>query len=479
MNARNSLIGSPVERLEDLRFLRGRGQYVDDLTFDGLLHAAVLRSQLAHGRVRAIDTAAAGALPGVHAVITAKTLGEQIPNILMHLDVLPELTRFEQPVLASSKVRYVGEPIAVVVADSAAIAEDALEALQADIEALPAVADWAASLAGDVLLHEEHKTNHALTVSAVSGDANRVFAEAPYTRKERFKVQRHTALPMETRGLLADWNAGLGKLTVYGSVKKPFTIRAMLMKMMGLPKEAIDIIESDVGGGFGARGEFYPEDFLIPFASRLTGRPVKWIEDRREHFLAISHAREVDCELEIACRSDGTMLALRGHAYTDMGAYIRPNAVTAPKNLAQVICGPYRVPNVHVEVSMMLTNKTPVGTYRGPGRFEADFCRERLIDLAAEDLGIDRVELRRRNLISGPEIPYALPKLLPYNAAAECDSGDYHITFNRCLKEIGWDEKKDLAGKLIDGRFHGLAVGCYIEGGATGPKENARLVLES
>jgi len=201
-------------------------------------------------------------------------------------------------------------------------------------------------------------------------------------------------------------------------MKVPFAIRALLARLMDLPEESIDAVESDCGSGFGVRGEFYPEDFLIPFAARRLNRPVKWIEDRREHLLATTHAREVECELEIACRKDGVILALRGKAWCDVGAYIRPNAVTAPRNLAQMISGPYRVPHVHMDVAMMLSNKTPSGSYRGPGRFEADFFRERMIDLAAQDLGIDRVEFRRRNLVSEAEIPYALAKILPYGTAA-------------------------------------------------------------
>jgi carbon-monoxide dehydrogenase large subunit len=237
-------------------------------------------------------------------------------------------------------------------------------------------------------------------------------------------------------------------------------------------------VESDCGSGFGMRGEFYPEDFLIPYAARRLGRPVKWIEDRREHLLAITHAREAECELEIACRRDGTILALRERGWSDMGAYIRPNGVTAPRNFAQMIPGAYRIPHVCMDVSMMLTNKTPSGSYRGPGRFEADFFRERMFDLAARDLGIDRVEFRRRNLLTEAEMLWKFSTVLPYGTSGQTDNGDYHVTFERCLAEIGWAEKSKLQGKLVDGRYHGLSIGCYIEGGAMEPKENARLVLE-
>jgi carbon-monoxide dehydrogenase large subunit len=237
------------------------------------------------------------------------------------------------------------------------------------------------------------------------------------------------------------------------------------------------MVENDVGGGFGARGEFYPEDFLIPFAARRTGRPVKWIEDRREHLAATNHARNADCELEIACGRDGTILALRGRARTDQGAYIRTNGPTAARNIAQVLTGPYRIPHVRIDVALMMTNKTPSGTYRGPGRYEADFFRERLIDIAAGELGLDRVEFRRRNLIAEAEMPYRLATVEPLGLGTETDSGDYAMTLDRCLEEIDWNAKAAMQGRLVDGRYRGTAVGCYLEGGASGPKESARLVL--
>jgi carbon-monoxide dehydrogenase large subunit len=239
------------------------------------------------------------------------------------------------------------------------------------------------------------------------------------------------------------------------------------------------MLEYDVGGGFGARGEFYPEDFLIPFAAKVVGRPVKWVEDRRENLMALSHARDAACDLEIACSRDGAILALRGRAYTDLGAYVRTNGATASRNISQIMSGPYRIPHVRMDVTMVVTNKTPSGTYRGPGRFESDFCRERLFDMAAADLGIDRVEFRRRNLIAEADMPYALAKVHVLDIVSECDSGDYQITLDRCLAEFKWAERSKLQGALIDGRYHGIAIGCYLEGGGTGPRENARLVIEA
>jgi carbon-monoxide dehydrogenase large subunit len=478
MRTANSLIGSPIERLEDLRFLRGRGQYVDDLARKDMLHAAILRSSVAHGRIRSIEVTRARALPGVHSVITAKEIGNRVPRVPMRLQPLPDFERFGQPVIAETKVRYVGEAIAVVLADSPGIAEDALGLVETDIEPLPAVADRHASAEDRSLLFEEAGTNLAIRFRAVRGDAAAAFAGAPYVRRERFRTQRHMALPLEPRGLLAEWDAARERLVIYGGAKVLFFNRRTLAKQLGLPEAAIEIVENDVGGGFGARGEFYPEDFLIPFAARLTGRPVKWTEDRRENLMCINHAREAECEVEIACTREGTILGLRGHAYVDVGAYMRTNGAVGARNVAQFMSGPYRIPNIDIDVALQLTNKTPVGTYRGPGRFETDFFRERLFDMVTQDLGLDRVAFRRRNLVSKQEMPYQIATITPFESKDEFDSGDYQATLDRCLDEVNWSEKSKLAGKLIDGRYHGLAVGCFIEGGAAGPKESARIVLE-
>src|SRR5215467_7539237 len=475
---RNTFIGSPVERREDLRFVRGRGEYVDDLDPDGLLHAVILRSGVAHGRVRSIDAAAALKIAGVHAVITARDIPGP-PVIPMRLQPLPEFKPFEQPVIAADKVRYVGEPIAIVLADSTAIGEDALEAIAVDIEALPAVTDREVAEQGASLLFEKQNTNIALKFSAVRGDAAAAFKDAPYRRRERLKTQRHYGLTMEPRGVLAEWDAGAGILRVFGAAKVPFFNRRILSGQLGLPESAIDMVENDVGGGFGARGEFYPEDFLIPFAARHVGRPVKWIEDRRENLMATNHAREAEADIEIACARDGAVLGLRGHTFTDMGAYMRTNGAVGSRNVAQFMSGPYRIENIDIDVSLFMTNKTPVGTYRGPGRFETDFFRERLFDMVAKDLGIDRIEFRRRNLVPEREMPYSIATITPFESKDQFDSGDYQATLDRCLAEIKWSEKAKLQGRLIDGRWHGLALGCFIEGGAAGPKETARVALNA
>jgi carbon-monoxide dehydrogenase large subunit len=419
------------------------------------------------------------AIGGVRAVITAGEIGT-VPRIPLRLQSSPATEPFCQPVIARDRVRYVGEPIAVVLADNPALAEDGVDAITLNVVELPIVADRYISHREDALLFEDAGTNLAIQFTAIHGDADAAFRDADYTRRECFRVQRHTALPLEPRGLLAEWDSAAGRLTVKGAAKVPFFNRRTLAQMMGLSESTVDLIENDVGGGFGARGEFYPEDFLIPFAARHVGRPVIWIEDRREHLIAINHARQMDCEVEIACKRDGTILGLRGDVFVDLGAYVRTNGLIAPRNVVQLFSGPYRIPNIRLNSSALVTNKTPAGTYRAPGRFEGSFFSERLIELAAKDLGIDGVEMRQRNLVTDAEMPYRLARVEPSALAAEteCDSGDYAYVLDRCLAEFGWYEKRKLQGRLIDGRYHGVAVVCFIEGGGIGPRENARLELE-
>ena len=479
MRTANTLIGQPMERIEDLRLLRGKGTFVGDIVRENMLHAVIVRAQVAHGWLNGIDTKAAMAMPGVHAVITAADLGAVTPRVPLRLQPLPELEPFHQPMLATDKVRYVGEPVAVVVADSQAIAEDAHDLVTLDIEALPAITTKATADAGETLLFDEHGSNTALTWHATKGDATKAFADAAYTRKERFRIQRHAAMFMEPRGFVAEWDAIAGKLTVWGAAKVAWNNRKILSDTMGLPEAAIELIEVDVGGGFGSRGEFYPEDYLVPFAAKHLGRPVKWIEDRREHLMSANHAREMECEVEIAATGDGKILALRGHAWTDNGAYLRTNGSVGPRNIAQFMSGPYRIANIDLSTTMFVSNKTPCGTYRAPGRYEGDFVRERMIELMAKDLKLDPVDVRANNLVADAEMPYPLASITPYDSSTELDSGDNHALMEQCLAEFGWAEKVKRQGKLVDGRYHGFAVGCFIEGGAAGPSEDARFVLRA
>ncbi len=458
--------------------MRGRGTFSDDVRAAGQLHAAILRSPVAHGVIRSLDTRAAQAIAGVHRIITSTDIGQPVPTVPVRLFPLPELEPLQAPVIADGKVRYVGEPVALVLADDAAIAEDACDAIALEIDELPVARDRDSRASGPELLFPEHGSNVAITYTSSVGDADLAFTQADYQRRETFYVHRHAAVPMELRALLAEWDVGSGRMVVHGAAKAPFAARAILARLMGLAEDAVDMIEVDVGGSYGARGEFYTEDFLIPFAARLSGRPVKWREDRREHLLTSNHSRDVACTIEIAARKDGTITALRAEALSDVGAYLRTAGLIAPRNVSMFMAGPYKIENYHVTSTVLLSNKTPSGTYRGPGRFEVDFFRERMLDLMAGDLGIDRIELRRRNLVGEADMPYQLPPIAPSPTPSALDSGDYQTTLDRCLADFGWAEKKSVQGQLIDGVYHGIAAGCFVEGGAAGPKETARLAIE-
>ncbi|MBL0420954.1 molybdopterin-dependent oxidoreductase [Ramlibacter sp. AW1] len=473
-------VGQYTQRREDPRLLSGGARFVDDIHLEGMLHASILRSPVAHGRIRGIDRERALVLPGVRAIYTAQDIAAgtaegMVPRVPVRLAGIPELQPFRQPVIAEGIVRYVGEPVAIVIADTPARAEDAAAAIVLDIEALPAVASWEASARGDTLLFAGADSNRAVTYTATKGDAQAV--QGAYRRRETLGVQRHSAQPMETRGLVAEWDDGAGRMVVYGSTKVPFFNRATLADALSLPKDRVDMIEVDVGGGFGVRGEFYPEDFLVPFAARALGRPVKWIEDRLESLLGTNHSREMVAEVEIVCQPDGRILALRGQVKVDAGAYMRTSGPVPSRNVTQFLCGPYDIAHVDVRTEVYLTNKGPIGSYRGPGRFEADFFRERLFDMAASDLGIDPVEFRRINLVKPGQMPYPIAVLDQPRRAEELDSGDYLETLDRCLLEFGWDDKRQLQGRLVDGKYHGMAVGCFIEGGGAGTKETARISI--
>ena len=282
--------------------------------------------------------------------------------------------------------------------------------------------------------------NCASVFNATKGNAADAFRAAHHIQRGAFRVQRMTALPMETRGLLAEWDERDQRLTMSGAAKLPFFNKRAMAAMMKLPEEAVDYIEYDVGGGFGARGEFYPEDYLVAFAARRFGHPVKWIEDRREHLSSIAHSRETDCDIEYAFDKDGILLGIRGSVDVDIGAYVRPNGMTPVRNAVQFLSGPYRVPNIQLEARAYVSNKTPSGTYRGPGRFEGCFFTERMLELAARELKLDPIEIRRRNLVALNEMPYPLANVVPNDGfgVTQCDSGDYSSTFARCsMKRVG------------------------------------------
>ncbi len=472
-----SYIGAPIRRREDVRFLTGRGQYLDDIRLPGMLHAAILRSPHAHARVRSIDASAALALDGVAAVFTYADIADLAKSIPMRVFPLPGLDKYLQTPLSADTVRHAGEAVAVVVAGSRYLAEDAIDLILVDYEPLPAVTDIAEALTDAVVVHPANGTNLAGSAEISVGDVEAAFRDADYVRREEFRTNRHTANPMETRGLVASYDAGDGQMRVWGPTKVSHTNRAILARHLEIEEERIHFIEPDVGGGFGVRGEFYAEDFLIPFASFKLGLPVKWVEDRVEHLASANHSREVLCEVEVAAKSDGTLLGLRTTVYGDMGAYVRTHGSVVPALTAVMMTGPYRVPNFHASVNCVMTNKMGAGTYRAPGFFEGTFIRERLLDMVAGDLGLDPAELRRRNLIAASEMPYDAGPTRLDGRNTVYDSGDYASAFDRALEQIGYEELAASKGPDEQGRYHGVGIASYVEPTGFGPFEGARVLV--
>jgi len=468
-------IGESVPRLEDRRHLRGEARFIDDVTLPDMAAMAILRSPHAHARIRSIDLAETRWFPGVIDAFSAAELGEDLPSIPLRLTPYDGFERFLQRPIAAGKVRFAGEPVAVVVAENRYVAEDAMARILVDYDILPAVTTRDQAAAGEVLVHEEAGDNLGTRYRVARGDTDEAFRDVPYRRRVRFTTNRHAPCPLETRGLIAEFDPAAPLLRLTGAVKVTYFNRRHLAAAFGLPETAVELIEVDVGGGFGGRGELYPEDYLVPMASRRVGRPVKWIEDRREHLMAANHSRDIDCDVEIAATRDGTILGMRATVRGDMGAYIRTNGGVVPARAAQFLPGPYRIPNFSCDVEFLITNKTPVGTFRGPGRFEANFCRERLIDMMAADLNIDPTEIRMKNLLTPEELPCRIGELAPGDTDATLDAADYPAGLRRVLDEIDYPAWKGRQGELVEGRHMGLGLACFIESSAPGPPETARI----
>ncbi len=471
-------IGAPIRRQEDVRFLTGKATFVDDVKVPGMLHAAILRSPHAHARIRSIETAGALAIPGVVAVLTFQDIAPLAKRIPIRLYPLPGLERYLQYPLARDTVRYVGEAVAVAIAESRYVAEDALDAIEVTYEPLPVVVDVREALRDEVLVQEENGTNLAVHYTVALGDIEEAFRLAEYRRREEFRVHRHTGNPLETRGLVAVYDSGRGELTVWGPTKVPHFNRGVMSALLELPESQIHFIEPDVGGGFGIRGEFYPEDFLIAFAAMKLGRPVKWIEDRLEHLLAANHSRDVLCEIELAAKRDGTLLGVRAAIYGNMGAYIRTHGGLVPSSTAALLTGPYRIPAYQCSVHCVMTNKMGVGTFRAPGRYESCFIRERMLDMVAADLKLDPMELRLKNLIRPSELPYTLGRTRPDTPPVVFDSGDYPMALQRAAEQMGYEGLKPLQGAYQDGKYHGIGIGCFVKNTGLGPYEGARVVVK-
>ena len=476
MSPTPAYVGQSIKRSEDVRLLTGRAAFVADLHFEGAAAAAVLRSPHGHARIRTLDVAGARAMPGVLDVLAFDDFADRARTIPLRLAPLPGVERYQQYPLARDRVRFAGEPVALVVAEDRYLAEDALAAIAVEYEPLPAVTSIEQAVRDETLLHEEAGSNVAAAYDVAKGDPDGAFARAAHTRREVFSCHRHGAVPLETRGLVAAVEPGSGRLEVWGATKVNHYNRRLLAGLLGMAEERIELIETDVGGGFGARGEFYPEDFLVPLAALRLGRPVKWIEDRREHLLSANHSREMECALEIAVDEDGRILALRGRLRGDMGAYTRTNGGIVPSKAVQFIPGPYRIENFGCSIAFVMTNKTPVGTYRGPGRFEANFFRERLFDMVAADLGLDAAAFRMKNLLTEADMPYPLGDLVPYEPGEAFDIGDARAPLARALEEIGHAAGRT-HGRRADGRLHGIGMSCFAESTSAGPAESARIVI--
>lgn len=471
-------IGASVKRMEDPRLLRGEAAFVDDLRFPGMLHMAVLRSPYAHARLLSVDVTAALQQPGVADAFSAAALGPEPPAIPA-LFVVETFRPAPQYPLATDTVRFVGEPVAVVVAESRHVAEDALELIEVDYEPLDAVVDaYAAIQPGAPVLHENAPDNVAATLVYESGDVEAAFASADRVISQRLDMQRYTGIPMETRGVVAHRDAVTGEMTVWNSTQWPHTVRTLLAGMLGVPARSVRVVIPDIGGGFGVKADFNSEDFLVPFAAGRVRRPVKWIEDRNEHFLAIAHSREQIHEVEIALRHDGTILGLRARHITDCGAYQRPLGLVNASLAGTSLGGVYRIPAYRVEAVCASTNKSPASPYRGAGTPEATFARERLLDIVARELGIDRAELRRKNLLTPEEMPHDTG-LVSLEAAVVLDSGNFPAGLDKALEMIdyaGFAARQQAARE--QGRLIGLGICIYHQITGTGPFEGGSVRVD-
>ncbi len=473
------VVGARVARNEDPALLRGEGVYLDDVDDTGALHAAFVRSPLAHARIGRIDADAARALPGVVAVYTCEDLGEldiPLPVLISH----PELTARTQRPLAHGKVHYAGETIAMVVAVDRYVAEDALELIEVDYEPLPPVIDLEGAVAeGADLVHEDVPGNLAGRLVQRSGDPDRAFAEADVVIRERFTIERSAGMPLETRGVLARYDARVRTLTVWDSTQAPHPIRDGLAAMLGLAERDVRVIAPEIGGGFGTKVMmFYPEEVLVPWAAMQLATPVKWVEDRVEHFVGSTHERKQVHDVELAAMRDGTVVGLRDSFVHDSGAYA-PYGLTVAETTAGQIAGIYRIPNLEVELRVAYTNTVPVVPYRGNGRPQACTILELGLDRLAEELGMDRAELRRRNFVPRDDFPYARPGLdLSGDAGlpVTLDSGDYDPLLEQVLDGIGYagfaEEQRQAAS---EGRLIGLGLAVYVESTGAGPYEGAHV----
>ncbi len=469
--------GQRLRRFEDPRLVKGEAAFLEDLRLPDLLHAAFVRSAYAHASLGKIPIAAA-VRAGALAVFTADDFDLiPIPNVIPH----PALRPCGQPPLARERVRFVGEPIAVVVAADRYAAEDAASALQAelDLEPLLVVPSSSEALApGAPILHDHLDENVAGAWAVGVGDVDRALAEADLVVRGRFAVQRYTGMPIETRGVIAMVDPISGRLVIWSSTQWPHTVRGALARALGMPEHRLRVIAPDVGGGFGVKQDVYPEEVIIPLAAQRLRRPLKWVETRREHFTGTAHSREQVHEMELAVCRDGTVEGLRARVIADLGAYTRSLGVLCPSITAGALLGPYRIRHYRAEIVCALTNKAPAGAYRGAGGPEAVFALERSMDRVARALAIDPAEVRRRNFIRPDEFPWNTG-LGTAQEPVVYDSGEYAAGLDRALELIdyaGWREQQ--AAARASGRYVGIGLAPYILLGGLGPHESAEVRID-
>ena len=470
----NKWIGQSVARLEDPPLVRGHGRYAGDISFPHQLHMRVVRSNHAHGTIASIDTTAARGLPGVVAVWTAADIAD-VPPIDFREGRIPSLEPYRQPVLATGKVRYVGEPVAAVFAEDPYVAEDAADLVTTEISELPIL------LAADAEPGEfaAGRNTEVAIIRQGYGDVDAALSSAATMVELELAIGRHSGVPLETRGAIGRYDFARGILELHGAAKVPHRNRDLLARMLKLAPSSIHVHESHVGGGFGIRGELYPEDVLVCVAAMRLRRPVKWLEDRREHLIAANHSRQQLHRIRAAVDDEGRILAIDDRYFHDQGAYVRTHAARVVHMTAGILPGPYRVPAYRAVGHFRLTNKTPAATYRAPGRYETTFVRERLVDAIATKLGIDPNEVRRCNAISVDEMPYHRP-LEALGEEIEHDSGDYVALLDRLLAALQWPKlKADLASRRAAGEAVGAGFAMFVEKSGLGPADGVRIEVDS
>jgi carbon-monoxide dehydrogenase large subunit len=469
-----SIVGTSVRRLEDPPLVTGRGAFAADVAFPHMLHMRLVRSAHAHGRIVSIDASAALGLPGVTAVWTSADVAE-IPPIDFRLTRVEGLAPYRQPILARERVRYVGEPVAAVFATDSYVAEDAADLVAVEAEDLPVVLD-ASAPPGEF---EPGRLTEAAIVEKSYGDVAAAFRDATLVVELDLAIGRHSGVPLETRGAIARYEAARDVLELYGAAKVPHWNRDNIARMLRRSPASVHLIEGHVGGGFGIRGELYPEDVLVCLAALRFDRPVKWIEDRREHLIAANHSRQQRHKVRAAVDAEGRILAIEDEFFHDQGGYVRTHAATVPDLAAAMLPGPYRVPAYRAVGHVRLTNKTPCGTYRAPGRFESTFVRERLMDAIAARLSIDRIEIRRRNLIGKGEMPYGRP-LGTLGTEIILDSGDYAGLLDKALAAAKWNDLQDeVKRRRAGGECVGTGLALFVEKSGLGPYDGVRVSVDT